>query len=115
MIKISKTFMIIAAIMLIALFLVSRIAIQNDLNEKDDFLKDYTARKEDLQLTNSNLQAIINDLNKTLQSEINNQNELISQLEDLSDSQVTVNSDGSISAPAAPSTPTSPTPVTRAS
>ena len=118
MTKITKKIIIGTAIVLIALFLFLGIYVQGRVLD-NSFLLDYNVRKEDLITKQEQLSVMINDLNKSLQTEILKQNSLSNQLADLTGKPVNTasSSSGSTNTPSQPAikpTP-KPAPVTSAS
>lgn len=113
MTKITKKIIIGTAIVLIALFLFLGIYVQGRVLD-NSFLLDYNVRKEDLITKQEQLSVMINDLNKSLQTEILKQNSLSNQLADLTGKPVNTASSNTPSQPAIKPTP-KPAPVTSAS
>ena len=83
MTKIVKRIIIIVAVLMIATFIVSSIYLNSKLDQPDKKPLDYDARKRELMTKQGQLEALVVDLNKTLQDEIATQNNLSKQVEQL--------------------------------
>ncbi len=116
MTKISKKSILLVTIFVIGFLILSRIYLANKVSNTDALLVDYTQRQQELLNQQHQLQDMIIDLNKTLQSEISTQKDLSSQLASITGQSTT--SSGSSTTPlpnTPPQTTTTTTPVTRAS
>jgi hypothetical protein len=111
----AKTIILIIAILEIALCVIGYAYMQNNIKNFGNEAQVYSVRKEELVTQQRQLEAVILDLNKTLQSEISKEKVLENQLSSLT-GKPSSTQNGVSTPPAAPQQPAAPTPkVTRAS